>query len=212
MFPRLDDLIFFSLFILLDELGSSSLSFFTLTNNNTSQSPYSSLLSPLSPPFISRSVEGHGIALTPWRLALSIIIMIYNSFPPFSIYSFSSSTPSSLLIFFSLFISHYSHSTSCRGYVRYDPQRVVRAHIIIIIIISSHDNNNKSKNKIISSPLILGGRAMSGHYGNGLSNGGSGYYGYVHIGHYVRPLKLHYLLFFSIATSIVFFSSYLSSH
>jgi hypothetical protein len=74
----------------------------------------------------------------------------------------------------------------------------VRAHIIIIIIISSHDNNNKSKNKIISSPLILGGRAISGHYGNGLSNGGSGHYGYGHIGPYVRhpqttllPLLLH---------------------
>ena len=70
--------------------------------------------------------------------------------------------------------------------------------LFLFNVSTTTSNNNKSKNKIISSPLILGGRAISGHYGNGLSNGGSGHYGYGHIGPYVRhpqttllPLLLH---------------------
>ena len=59
-----------------------------------------------------------------------------------SIYSSSSSTPSSLFILVFSSSSRFSHSAQCRGYERYDPQGVVWAHIIIITIITSHDNNN----------------------------------------------------------------------
>ena len=74
---RLDDLIYFFplCFLCWKSLALLAFLFFILTNNNIPQSHIPTIIIIISLFSISLSVEGHGIALTPWRLALTIIII-----------------------------------------------------------------------------------------------------------------------------------------
>ena len=81
---RLDDLIYFfpHFFLCWKSLALLAFLFFTLTNNNTHNPHFHHYHHHLPPFFISLSVEGHGIAVAPWRPAFTIIKTIYNSSSP----------------------------------------------------------------------------------------------------------------------------------
>ena len=81
--------------------------FFTLTNNNKSIFP-STIINNINFPCLSTSVDGHGIALTPWRLASTIIIII-----TLLILSPSSFLLSLYILFFLLFILRAGWNQPC---------------------------------------------------------------------------------------------------
>ena len=107
---RLDDLIYVPFFFssLLEELGSSCLSFFSLSPIIINPYPHPPSLTTSTSLCLFTSVDGHGIALTPWRLAPTIII-IKNLFilPP------SSSLLSLYILFFLLFILRAGWNQPC---------------------------------------------------------------------------------------------------